>query len=106
MKVNLIIHFIVLQGRQKYYGKNTSTIQGKLYWIIKLVLPPVKMKKKKLSPNSKEENLAPKKSKGQAKLTAKKDKDFGGIPDIDPKIFLGCGHNKFLWAIMAILEFL
>ena len=54
------------------------------------------MKKKKLSPNSKEENLAPNKSKGQAKLTAKKGKDFGGIPDIDPKIFLGCGHNKFL----------
>ena len=54
------------------------------------------MKKKKLSPNSKEENPAPKKSKSQAKLTAKKDKDFGGIPDIDPKIFLGCGHNKFL----------
>jgi hypothetical protein len=49
------------------------------------------MKKKKLSPILKEENLAPKKSKGQAKLAAKKDKDFGGIPDIDLKKNLGCG---------------
>ena len=71
MKVNLFIQIIVLQERQKFYI--------------------VKMKKKKLISYSKEDNIAPKKSKGQLSLATKKDKDFGGIPDIDPKKFLGCG---------------
>ncbi len=47
------------------------------------------MKKKKVNSSSKEENVAPKKS--QKELPTNKDKDFGGIPDLDPKKFLGCG---------------
>lgn len=47
------------------------------------------MKKKKLNSTLKEENVKPKKS--QKQLPTKKDEDFGGIPDIDPKKFLGCG---------------
>ena len=33
--------------------------------------------------------LLTKKKKGRKPLSSKKDKDFGGIPDIDPKKFLG-----------------
>lgn len=47
------------------------------------------MKKKKLNSTPNEENIAPKKS--QKELPKKKEKDFGGIPDLDPKKFLDCG---------------
>ena len=49
------------------------------------------MKKKELNSSSKEENLARKKSNRKKQIPTKKDKDFGGIPDIDPKRFIGCG---------------
>lgn len=49
------------------------------------------MKKKKLNSSSKEENVAHKKSNPKNRIPAKKDKDFGGIPDLDPKRFTGCG---------------
>ena len=52
---------------------------------------PVKMKKKKLNSNSKEKNVTHKKSNPENQKPAKKAKDFGGIPDYDPKRFIGCG---------------
>ena len=51
----------------------------------------VKMKKKKLNSTSKEENVAHMKSNPKKQIASKKDKDFGGIPNIDPKRFIGCG---------------
>ena len=49
------------------------------------------MKKKKLNSNSKEENITYKKNTKRKPVAVKKDQDFGGIPDVDPKKFLGCG---------------
>jgi hypothetical protein len=46
---------------------------------------------KKENSSSNEKKLLNKKSKDQNPLPSKKDKDFGGIPDIDPKKILGCG---------------
>jgi hypothetical protein len=46
---------------------------------------------KKENSSSNEKKLLNKKSKGQKPLPPKKDKDFGGIPDIDSKKILGCG---------------
>ena len=48
------------------------------------------VKKKDISPSKekiplKTKNITPK------PLSPKKEKDFGGIPEIDPKRFLGCG---------------
>ena len=71
MKVNLILQIIVLPKEQLYYL--------------------VRMNKKKTKSNSKEEKVTLEKSTGNKPHSAKNSKDFGGIPDIDPKKFLGCG---------------
>lgn len=49
------------------------------------------MVKKKDISHSKEKTLLNEKNKTPKPLSPKKEKDFGGIPDIDPKRFLGCG---------------
>ena len=49
------------------------------------------MKNKKTGVNSKNQIPPKKKNSKAAKIPAGKGKDFGGIPDIDPKKFLGCG---------------
>jgi hypothetical protein len=49
------------------------------------------MKKKKLKSTSKDENVAPKKGNGKKSFPLKAGKDFGGIPNMDAKIFLSCG---------------
>jgi hypothetical protein len=49
------------------------------------------MKKKKTRASSKTKVLPHEKNKKESIIAAAKEKDFGGIPDIDPKKFLGCG---------------
>lgn len=49
------------------------------------------MKKKKTKPNPKIKILPHDKYKKESINAAGKEQDFGGIPDIDPKKFLGCG---------------
>ena len=71
MKINLFRQKIVLELDQKYY-------------LVKIVT-------KKENSSSKGKKLSNKKKEGQKPLILKKDKDFGGIPDIDPKKFIGCG---------------
>jgi hypothetical protein len=48
------------------------------------------MKKKKTRPSSKIKVNPLEKNKKES-INAAKAKDFGGIPDIDPKNLLGCG---------------
>ena len=49
------------------------------------------MNKKKTTNNSKKTAFSQMKNIEEAKIPKDKNKDFGGIPDIDPKKFLGCG---------------
>ena len=49
------------------------------------------MKGKKTGHNAKTQVLPQKKNEKAPKIPAGKDKDFGGIPEIDPKKFIGCG---------------
>jgi hypothetical protein len=49
------------------------------------------MEKKNIISNSKKKSITQKIKRKQRNLTSKKEKDFGGLPDIDPKKFLGCG---------------
>lgn len=49
------------------------------------------MKKKRTKPDPKIKVLADDKNKKESIIAAGKEIDFGGMPDIDPKKFLGCG---------------
>lgn len=51
----------------------------------------VKMMKKNKNTSSKGIKVAKVESTFKKTVAIKNDKDFGGIPDIDPKKFLGCG---------------
>ena len=48
------------------------------------------MKKKKTWVNSKNQVLPQEKNKKELQMPGTKNIDFGDIPDIDPKKFLGC----------------
>ena len=49
------------------------------------------MQHKETVVNTKTQKLPQKKNERVPKIPPGKDKDFGGIPDFDPKKFLGCG---------------
>ena len=49
------------------------------------------MKEKKTGHNTNTPAIPQKKNEKATKISSGKDEDFGGIPDVDPNKFLGCG---------------